>query len=128
MPGSRKRSATSAGAPTSPDEMQMRIDRLENLVLSLVTSGGQAGGPIAAVALLDRTRSNLSLETTHEEEDDTMMKDKPSQEDGSDIERVAQSIGVMRVQNDKQYYASEAHWLAILSDVSHGTICGVYSF
>lgn len=127
MPGSRKRSAMSAGASTSPDEMQTRIDRLENLVLSLVTSGGQAGGPIAAAALLDRTSSNLSLETTQEEHDDTMMKDKPSQEDGSDIERVAQSIGIMKVHNDRQFYASEAHWWAILSDVSHDVTYSAHS-
>jgi len=107
--------------------MQTRIDRLENLVLSLVTSGGQAGGPIAAAALLDRTRSNLSLETAQEEEDDTMMKERPPQEDGSDIERVAQSIGVMKVQNDRQFYASEAHWWAILSDVSQGAVYSAHS-
>lgn len=97
--------------------MQSRIDRLENLVLSLMTSGGQTGGPVAAAALLDRTRSNLSLEATQEEEDDSLMRDKPV-EDESDIERVAQSIGVMKVQNDRQFFASEAHWWAILSDVS----------
>ena len=37
--------------------------------------------------------------------------------DDSEIEQVSNSVGIMEVQNDRQIYASDAHWYAILSDI-----------
>lgn len=37
--------------------------------------------------------------------------------DDSDVEQVAKSIGVMKVDNNKTIFASEAHWYAILGEV-----------
>jgi hypothetical protein len=51
-PGNRKKSAASASSATSPDDMQNRIDRLEGLVLSLMTNGAQSAGPAAAQAAI----------------------------------------------------------------------------
>ncbi|KAG9536290.1 hypothetical protein KCU77_g23346, partial [Aureobasidium melanogenum] len=42
----------------TPDDMQNRIDRLESLVLSLMTNGTQAAGPSAAHAAINSSRSN----------------------------------------------------------------------
>lgn len=97
--------------------MQNRIDRLENLVLSLMTSGSQAVSPEAAAAVISRNRPSVggSSEQTPNEADLKL----PSREDDSELEQVSRSIGVMKVQNDRQFYASEAHWWAILSDVGY---------
>lgn len=94
--------------------MQNRIDRLESLVLSLVTNGSQAAGPAAAAELLSNARNALS--ETQDMEDDRQLRERNLQED-SDIE-LSRSVGVMNVKNDRQFFASEAHWWAILSDVS----------
>lgn len=83
--------------------MQTRIDRLENLVLSLMTNGAQAVSPEEAATALSPLKA--AEEGTYPQED-------------SEVEHVSESIGVMKVMNDRQFFASEAHWWAILSDVS----------
>jgi len=99
--------------------MQNRIDRLESLVLSLMTNGAQSGGSAAAAEMLSNARDAAS--ESQEVEDDRQMRERHLQED-SDIE-LSRSVGVMKVQNDKQFFASEAHWWAILSDVSLPGCC-----
>lgn len=94
--------------------MQNRIDRLENLVLSLMTNGSQAVSPEAAAAVLSRNRPSVGGSSEQAEVDDGKYGPR---EDDSEIEQVSRSIGVMKVHNDRQFYASEAHWWAILSDV-----------
>jgi hypothetical protein len=54
--GTRKKNQ-SQGA-TSPDDMQNRIDRLEGLVLPLMTNGAQSAGPAAAAAAISRSQSD----------------------------------------------------------------------
>jgi len=93
--------------------MQDRIDRLEGLVLSVMTNGAQSGRSAAAAEMLSNARDAAS--ESQEVEDDRQMRERHLQED-SDIE-LSRSVGVMKVQNDKQFFASEAHWWAILSDV-----------
>ncbi|THC98523.1 hypothetical protein EYZ11_002031 [Aspergillus tanneri] len=36
----------------------------------------------------------------------------------SDTEQVTKSFGIMKVDNNKSYYVSEAHWAAVLSDIA----------
>lgn len=124
VPGSRKRN-NSTGGSTSPDEMQNRIDRLENLVLSLMTSGGAAAGgptagPAAAVAALNASRSPTSMATGLSNEIDAQDQDMDAKDEevDSEVEQMSRSLGVIKVQNDRQFYASEAHWWAILSDIA----------
>ena len=117
-PGARKKNSSSHGSSTSPDDMQNRIDRLEGLVLSLMTNGAQSAGPAAAAAALSASASSGSAEYPRDldVEDDDMIKEEG--EDGeSETEQVARSFGVMRVDNDKSMYVGEAHWATILSDV-----------
>lgn len=95
--------------------MQNRIDRLESLVLSLMTNGSQAAGPAAAASAILGSRTAGSLDDSLVLEDDDMNEEQ--RDEDSDVEQVSRSIGIMKVQNDRQFYASEAHWYAILSDV-----------
>jgi len=94
--------------------MQNRIDRLENLVLSLMSNGAQSAGSAAAAEMLSNAREALSGAQAVEE--DRRARERHMQDD-NDVE-LSRSVGVMAVKNDKQFYASEAHWWAILSDVS----------
>ncbi|KAH7372239.1 hypothetical protein BKA66DRAFT_572363 [Pyrenochaeta sp. MPI-SDFR-AT-0127] len=125
-PGTRKKSAASAGATTSPDDMQNRIDRLEGLVLSLMTNGAQSAGPAAAQAAIAHS---LNSATSEQQFDPTAMNSRMSigapdsipEEDAdeeSEMENVTKSIGVMKVNNNQTIFASEAHWYAILGELS----------
>lgn len=101
--------------------MQGRIDRLEALVLSLMTNGAQSPGPAAAARALSMSASSSSQEYLyqHESHEDDMVKDED--EDGeSETEEVAKSLGILRVDNSKStsMYVGDAHWGAILNDVS----------
>lgn len=114
---SRKKTQLQQQGPTSPGDMQNRIDRLEGLVLSLMTNGAQSSGPAAAMEALSAGGSSASRPET----EDTKIT-----EDESDTEQVTRSFGIMKfdTQSQKSYYVSEAHWASILSDVSRrGSIC-----
>lgn len=118
--GTRKKIQTSQG-PTSPDDMQNRIDRLEGLVLALMTNGAQSAGPAAAVAAISRSTSdsvgsgpaNIGIE-----HDDEMVKEEGDGD--SDIEAVSNSFGVLKVDNEKHktMYFGDSHWHMVLADAS----------
>lgn len=104
--------------------MQNRIDRLEGLVLSLMTNGSQSAGTAAATRALSQSASTGSMEYPQDvdvglnEEDDSMAKGEVEEAE-SETDRVAQSLGVMKVENNKSMYFGDAHWATILKDVSH---------
>ncbi|KAI9819557.1 MAG: hypothetical protein M1827_007007 [Pycnora praestabilis] len=97
--------------------MQNRIDRLEGLVLSLMTNGAQSAGPTAAAAALSASASTGSAEYPHDLDDDDMIKEEQEDED-SETDQVAKSFGVMKVDNNRSMYMGDAHWGSILGDVS----------
>ncbi|PQE33080.1 fungal specific transcription factor domain-containing protein [Rutstroemia sp. NJR-2017a WRK4] len=118
-PGTRKKNQ-SQGA-TSPDDMQNRIDRLEGLVLSLMTNGAQSAGPAAAVAAINRSQSDSagsSFPREAEQEDDDMIRE--DDEDDSDVDGVANSLGVLKVDSDKgkTTYIGDSHWHLVLADIA----------
>jgi hypothetical protein len=122
-PGPRRKAAP---AGSSPDDMQNRIDRLEGLVLSLMTNGSTAPGPTAAVAAVASERSG-STSTSTAVDDGEMEKIKEEEEYGegeeggeSDVDAVANSFGVLKVDADteKSMYIGDSHWHLVLSDVS----------
>lgn len=124
MPGNRKK-GTASGPNGTPDDMQNRIDRLENLVLSLMTNGAQAPGAGAAQAAIQSSRSN-SLSTSADQrsldvDEEDMIKEDVEGED-SDVNEVANGIGLIKVDNGKTFFASDAHWYAILHDVSRSCL------
>ncbi|KAJ6129593.1 hypothetical protein N7512_002373 [Penicillium capsulatum] len=111
---SRRKNPAQQPAPTTPDDMQNRIDRLEGLVLSLMTNGNQAGGPAAALAAISGESSTGSTGLSNELDLD---EDNAGPEE-SDTEQVTRSFGVMKMDNNKSYYISEAHWGSVLNDIA----------
>ncbi|RDW95299.1 hypothetical protein BP5796_01062 [Coleophoma crateriformis] len=106
--------------------MQNRIDRLEGLVLSLMTNGAQSAGPAAAQAAISRSQSNADSAASSafpqdgdREDDDDMIKEEDEEGD-SDVDTVANSLGVLKVDADqgKSLYFGESHWHLLLSDIS----------
>lgn len=104
---------------STPDDMQNRIDRLEGLVLSLMTNGASAPGPAAAVAAISsRSQSDSVGSLQVDGEDDDMIKEED--EEDSEVEGVANSLGVLKVDADKgkSMYLGDSHWHLVLQDVS----------
>lgn len=104
--------------------MQNRIDRLEGLVLSLMTNGAQSAGAAAASRTLSMSNSTGSLEYPHDVDvDPEAQKYSTSRGEGEDAEsetdQVSQSLGMMKVFNNQSTYYGDAHWATILSDVSN---------
>jgi hypothetical protein len=119
-PGTRKKNQTSQGFSSS-DDMQNRIDRLEGLVLSLMTNGAQASGPSAAYSVLSAGASTGSAEYGNDVDIDATDKDdlrESIDEDESDVDQVVSSLGSMKVDATKSLYFGDAHWATILTDVS----------
>ena len=119
-PGSRKKQSASSQSSNSPDGMQDRIDRLEGLVLSLMTNGSQAPGPAAASRALSLNSSSGSMGYPRDveidgEEEEGIIRGSGAEE--SETDQVAQSLGVMKVDNTKSMYFGDAHWAAILNDI-----------
>ncbi|KAJ6172606.1 hypothetical protein N7470_001673 [Penicillium chermesinum] len=111
--GTRKKTSPQQNAPTSPDDMQNRIDRLEGLVLSLMTNGSQSSGRAAALAAINGESSGPAAEPSNELD----LDDDHGEE--SDTEQVTKSFGVMKMMdNNKSYYISEAHWATVLNDIA----------
>lgn len=94
--------------------MQNRIDRLESLVLSLMTNGSQSAGPTAAVAAIS---GNDSIGSGQTSQDFDLEDDIVGGQEESDTESVTKSFGVMKVDNNKSFYISDAHWASVLNDV-----------
>ncbi|KAJ5660403.1 hypothetical protein N7507_006854 [Penicillium longicatenatum] len=110
----RKKNLQQQTTPTSPDDMQNRIDRLEGLVLSLMTNGAQSAGPAAAMATISGDSSAGSTGLSHELE----LDDGIHGAEESDTEQVTKSFGVMKMDNNKSYYISDAHWASVLNDIT----------
>lgn len=95
--------------------MQNRIDRLENLVLSLMHDGPNADVSPPAGNSQANTESGSSARTGVD--DGTA----PADEDEEDIDDdLAASIGVLKVDADKgkSIYLGQTHWHILLSDIS----------
>jgi hypothetical protein len=103
--------------------MQNRIDRLEGLVLSLMTNGAQSAGPAAAAAAISRSQSDSAGSSSFpldiDRDDDDMIKEEEEGED-SDVDGVTSSLGILKVDADKgkSLYFGDSHWHLVLADVS----------
>ncbi|OQV09403.1 Fungal Zn2-Cys6 binuclear cluster domain-containing protein [Cladophialophora immunda] len=124
-PAARKKGSQSQNAANAtPDDMQNRIDRLEGLVLSLMTNGSQAAGPAAAAQALSAGSStmesgSLGPNLDNELEESAMMDDADGQEPESETDGVTKSFGILKVDAEKQktFYIGEAHWAALLNEI-----------
>lgn len=101
--------------------MQNRIDRLEGLVLSLMTSGGEAVDPSSATRTMSlSTGSNSQAEFTPAQGSDEHFMEDDSIE--SETDKVAKSFGVLHFSNNKAMYIGDAHWASILHEVRFASI------
>lgn len=107
--------------PATPDDMQNRIDRLEGLILSMMTNGAQSAGPTAAQAVINRSLSDTTSPPSHvsPDADDVIIRDMDDDEADSDLEEVADSLGMLKVDLDreKSMYIGDSHWHNVLKDV-----------
>ena len=100
--------------------MQSRIDRLEGLVLSLMTNGSQSAGPTAATRAISMSTSTGSIEYAQDVDVDAQENGTNKgggEEVESETDQVSQSLGMMKVDNNKSMYFGEAHWATIMNDV-----------
>ena len=104
--------------------MQNRIDRLEGLVLSLMTNGSSAAGPSAAAQALsagaESSMGSGSLGPNLDNElDDSQVMDDDDEENQSDTDGLNKSFGILKVDQEKQktFYVGEAHWAALLNEI-----------
>jgi hypothetical protein len=110
----RKKISAAQSASNSPDDMQNRIDRLEGLVLSLMTNGSQSAGPAAAMATVSGDSSTGSAQPVNDLEIDGHG---PGVAEESETEQVTKSFGILKVDNNTSYYISDAHWASVLHEV-----------
>ncbi|XXG98616.1 hypothetical protein Hte_004941 [Hypoxylon texense] len=123
-PTSRRKNQSSAGAASTPDDMQNRIDRLEGLVLSLMHGGAniETSGSSNAVPAAPSTTGSSSANI--ERDDEGAMKDDVEADGGdgdSDIDDgLATSLGVLKVDADKgkSMYIGQEHWHTLLVDIA----------
>ena len=109
--------------------MQNRIDRLESLVLNLMSSGGNevpGAARAAAQAAINTSRSGsmgMGPEPQLLMEHSDLVKEEAARahghgEEDSEVEQVSEGIGIMKMDNGRALFASEAHWYAILGEIS----------
>ncbi|OAP63192.1 hypothetical protein AYL99_02419 [Fonsecaea erecta] len=125
-PAARKKGSQSQNAANAtPDDMQNRIDRLEGLVLSLMTNGSQAVGPAAAAQALSAGSStiesgSLGPNLDNDLDEGAMVDDDvDGQEPESETDGVTKSFGILKVDAERQktFYVGEAHWAALLNEI-----------
>lgn len=109
--------------------MQNRIDRLEGLVLSLMTNGGSSRGASAAHAAISSVSApgssigsgSLGPNLDSQLDDSMVMQqDGDGPEPESETDGVTKSLGVLKVdqERNKTFYIGEAHWAALLNEIS----------
>jgi hypothetical protein len=100
--------------------MQNRIDRLEGLVLSLMTSGAPGASTAVAQAAIAASRSESFSSASEQVSDHTPIDMITEEGEGeeSEVENLSHGIGVMKMDGAKAIFASEAHWYAILCEIS----------
>lgn len=120
-PSTKKKNNSQNNANQTPDDMQNRIDRLEGLVLSLMTNGSSAPGPAAANEALSAGPSvgSGSLGPSLDNELDDNQDMDADDDDESEIESVTKGFGILKVdqENKKTFYVGEAHWAALLNEI-----------
>ena len=123
-PGARKKQSNTSSSGSSPVDMQQRVERLESLLLSFATNGPQALGPAAAQRALSMSTENTSsneytpdneVDMTGNSEGNNMRRSMGVDE--SETEQVAESLGVMKVDNGKAMYWGDSHWSTIMGEV-----------
>lgn len=82
-----------------------------------MTNGSQSAGPAAAHAAIANSLSSGSIDHPVDLSNGPESIPEEDAGDESEVEHVTKSIGVMKVDNNRAIFASEAHWYAILGEV-----------
>ena len=116
-----RKSAPPAGSSRNSWDMQQRINRLEEMVLSLMTHGigSQDGATTAAQHMInsgpDQRSSTAGL---GEHGGDTLPGATVNgQEEESEAEQMSQGIGIMNMVNGRSMFASDSHWCGLLAEI-----------
>ncbi|RYO92164.1 hypothetical protein DL766_003190 [Monosporascus sp. MC13-8B] len=126
-PTSRRKNQNSAGASSSPDDMQNRIDRLEGLVLSLMHGGANIdASSAAAAAAATGAKSSAAAPSSTDSSSFArieMDEDGAIRDDGEDSDTdngLATSVGILKLDADKgkSMYIGQEHWHTLLSDIA----------
>ncbi|KAI1415594.1 fungal-specific transcription factor domain-containing protein [Hypoxylon sp. FL1857] len=124
-PTSRRKNQSSAGASSTPDDMQNRIDRLEGLVLSLMHGGANIEVSTSSNTVQPAPSTTDSSSAHIERDDEGAMRDDDAEGDGdggdSDVDDgLATSLGVLKVDADKgkSMYIGQEHWHVLLADIA----------
>ncbi|KAJ2972343.1 hypothetical protein NQ176_g7213 [Zarea fungicola] len=117
-PVSQKKGANQADL--TPDDMQNRIDRLENLVLSLMHTGGSDAAAAVAAARgqsVSQSTTDSGASAKMDQDDATNVVDDESDDDDDGL---TTSLGMLKVDADKgkSMYIGNEHWHSILADIS----------
>ena len=119
-PGSRRKTNSKSAPSGTPDDMQNRIDRLEGLVLSLMT-GNDSMGSASANRTMSISGSTPSQDFTPPQGSEEHFREDDSVE--SETDKIAKSFGVLHVHNSKAMYISDSHWASVLTEVGFLTSC-----
>ena len=129
--------------------MQSRIDRLEGLVLSLMSGnsnnvsprardtlrnsppdgavftephGGDAEGDYDAMGYGEQEEQEGDCEGEgHEAGDEEQEQSAGTQSLDAEVEEVRNALGIMKVHGGKSFYLGETHWAALLMEVCIGS-------
>lgn len=97
-----------------------------------MTNGAQSQGPAAANRTLSMSNSTGSMEYPQDiDVNDVHNPNGMMRPDGegpeSDTDQVAQSLGVLKVYDNKSMYFGEAHWATVLQDVCMSLSAALFS-
>ena len=102
--------------------MQNRIDRLEGLVLSLMNNGGSVDSASAEAAgnLQSASQSVTDSGSSAKAGQQAGEPMAAEEDDASDDEGLAASLGVLKVDTDKgkSMYIGQEHWHTLLTDIA----------
>ena len=128
--GNRRKQSTRSSGSATPEDMQNRVERLENMLLTMIANSGSQDAAKASRTLSLSTAASPRSGGSHSQELSTPSQDTPhtddqfgEEEDGeSETDKVTNSFGVMHFNNNQSVYLGEVHWGTVLSDVSYAFI------
>jgi hypothetical protein len=128
LPNVHRRNPAKSLAHNNPEEMQGRIDRLENLVLSLMTNGPDSAGVSNANAALSQSPSQTGGSTVGSSSgfspeadqiemdgDYAAQPEDPNKDD--DLNQVTKSVGSMTLDKNLVVFVPQSHWYSVISEI-----------
>lgn len=124
-PASKRKGTKSGGDSETPEDVQGRINRLENLILMLMgddkSAAAQAANNMGAAGGGGGPRSG-SLGSSLDIDDSQMMESGDGDGEGegeSETDGITKNLGILKVdqERNKTVFIGEAHWAALLNEI-----------